>query len=237
MAVTTTERTTTDRTATGNGSPPGRPRTSVAQTSRSRRTRHDLVEAVRADLRETGTFTAETVAARAECSAATFYAHFGTKDAALTEAFTLVLEDLTALSAESLSAERFGRFGCEQTVSEFVAAQTQFFATESLAFRAAIERLPSHRPIRDAYRNAERVWMAQLVPTLADLVGAGLIDIQDIETAAEALLVFGEGLNNPRLLRPDGDELRAVMAETMLAILKPTPTPPPPVSTKPTADT
>lgn len=227
MAMTTTEH----------GSAPGRPRTSVAQTSRSRRTRQELVEAVRADLREHGTFTAESVARRARCSAATFYAHFGTKDAALTEAFTLVLTDLTALSAETLSPSRFVRFGCEQTVSDFVAAQTRFFATESLVFRAAIERLPSHRPIRDVYRNTEREFVAQLVPTLADLVDAGLIAVVDIETAAEALLVFGEGLNNPRLLRPDGDELRAVMAQTMLAILKPTTWPPPPAPTKPTADT
>ena len=56
----------------------------TAAPGKAERTRASLVKATGDEIAESGSFTAERVAARAGTSVATFYSHLPTKDVALT---------------------------------------------------------------------------------------------------------------------------------------------------------
>ena len=194
------------------------PRTGKTLTARSRRTRVALVAGVRAELRSSGTFTAETVAVRAGCSSATFYSHFGNKNDALAAGFTQTLDDLVdgigeRLTVEALTADLDG------TVHGFVEWQADFFRVESLVFRTALSQLPTHRPLRHAYRRAEERTLELLTERFSALAGAGAITIDEPRRIAEAFMVASQGLNNPRALRADADDLRRSLATGLAAML------------------
>ena len=197
------------------------PRTGIARTARSRRTRAALVAAVRSELRATGSFTAELVAERAGCSPATFYSHFATKDDALAAAFEVVLGDLVSQAEVHFTLDVVRARGVGQTVRDLVEHQATFFRTESLVFRAALARLPEHRGLRDAYRNAEAANLAHLKSVVSDAQNLGLIRPGSPDVLAEAVMVLAQGINNPRLLRPEAAGLRAEVAIAITAVLAP----------------
>lgn len=186
---------------------------------RSRRTRAALVAGVRDELRATGSFTAEAVAARAGCSPATFYSHFGTKDDALSAAFEQTLTELVDGSVRQLTVAAFSDAGVADTVTAFVEHQTRFFRRESLVFRTALGRLPAHRPLREAYRQAERAVLAHLADVFAQLDEAGVIVAPRPAELAEAFMVASQGLNNPRALQPSAAGVRASLARGLGAML------------------
>ncbi len=199
----------------------GAARTGTARTERSRRTRAGLVAGVRDELRETGAFTADTVAERAGCSPATFYGHFATKDDALALAFELVLVDLANLTDETLTIEQLEVDGLEATVRSWIVRQTSFFGAESLVFRAALARLPFHRGIRHAYREAERVALDQLVAVITAGQAVGLIRDDPPTALAEAFLVLSQGLNNPHVLRSPSGSVHEHLHRSLVATLAP----------------
>ncbi len=202
----------------------GSARTGTARTERSRRTRAALVAAVRDELRLHGTFTADAVADRAGCSVATFYGHFATKDDALASAFELVLIDLADTVDATLTLDLGAGVALEPAVAGWIDRQVAFFRDESLVFRAALARLPFHRGIRHAYREAERVAMGHLETVVAAGQAAGVIRPGSARPLAEAFLVLSQGLNNPHALRPDADELRGHLQRALVAALAPGPT-------------
>ena len=176
---------------------------------------------MRDELRATGTFTAEAVAVRAACSPATFYSHFGSKDDAVAAAFDLVLHELVAQSAELLTIDRFVSLGVAKAVSELVERQAEFFRTETLVFRHALARLPDHRSVRHAYRDAESITLGQLGDLVDAGQRAGLVRTGPVEVMAESVLVLSQSINNPRVLRPGADALRAELAVAITAVLAP----------------
>ncbi len=177
---------------------------------------------MRTDLRSTGAFTADTVAAGAGCSPATFYSHFGTKDDALTAAFEQTLAELVDDSASRLSIECFHERGVADTVMSFVEWQAEFFRLESLVFRNALSRLPDHQPLRAAYRRAEELTLSQLTATFAALQADGLVRPgQDASALAEAFMIASQGINNPRAVRADAVEQRAALADGISGMLAP----------------
>ena len=199
----------------------GSARTGTARTERSRRTRAALVAGVREELRQTGAFTADTVAERAGCSPATFYGHFATKDDALASAFELVLVELATVPEQTLTVVALQRDGLDHTIDAWVNRQVAFFRDESLVFRAALARLPFHRGIRHAYREAERVALHQLVGFVAAGQSLGLIRPDDPDQLAEAFLVLSQGLNNPHALRPEAAHVRTHLGRALVASLEP----------------
>jgi AcrR family transcriptional regulator len=199
----------------------GTARTGTARTERSRRTRAALVAGVRDELRATGTFTADTVAERASCSVATFYSHFATKDDALASAFELVLVDLADIIETTLTVDALRGDGLEAAVETWADRQVEFFRDESLVFRAALARLPFHRGIRHAYREAERVAMQHLVTVVAEGQSANVIGSGDPAELAEAFLVLSQGLNNPHAIRPEADAMRVHLRRALVAALAP----------------
>lgn len=198
----------------------GTPRTGKTLTARSRRTRVALVAGVRAELRSSGAFTAETVAARAGCSSATFYSHFGNKNDALAAGFAQTLDDLVDGMAERLTVEALTT-DLTGTIHDFVEWQAAFFRVESLVFRTAISQLPTHRPLRHAYRRAEERTLELLTDRFAALAANGTIPATDPAHVAEAFMVASQGLNNPRALRPDAGDLRRSLAAGLGAMLVP----------------
>ncbi|MEZ5343665.1 MAG: TetR/AcrR family transcriptional regulator [Acidimicrobiales bacterium] len=168
-------------------------RTSATRTARSRRTRTALVEAVTNELRAAGAFDADGVASRADCSPATFYSHFGTKDEALTAAFRLVLDSLLDLSASLLTLDRIETLGLDKTLITMVDRQADFFRHETLVFRAALAQLPTNRGLRDAYRSAETVDVERLSTLIETGQARGLIRLGPPDVLANAVLVLAQG--------------------------------------------
>lgn len=201
------------------------PRTAVARTARSRRTRQALVDAVRAELRATGSFNADLVSSRAGCSPATFYSHFATKDDALVGAFDLVLDDLVDHTTGLFSSERLEADGLEATIARLVDRQAAFFRRESLVFRAALARLPERRDLRNSYRRAEAANLAHLQAVIADAQQRRMIRRAPPDLLAEALMVLAQGINNPRLLALTAGDLRAAIASAIVSVLRPEPAP------------
>ena len=194
-------------------------RTATARTARSRRTRQLLIEGLRAQIHDTGSFTADEVAQRVGCSPATFYSHFATKNDALAAAFESVLGDVVDLCRTSLSVDRFCSPGVQSSVVAFVDAQADLFRRESPLFRLALSRLSSHRGIRRAYRSAEAATLSHLEAVVAEGQRLGLIVGGESRVIAETVLVLGEGLNNPRVLPPEAGPVRGEVAAAMVAVL------------------
>ena len=84
-----------------------------AENSKSQRTLARLVECTGQEIAESGSFTAERVAARAGTSVATFYSHLPTKDVALTAAFNAAMDDLVELVEARLTGEALLEDGLE----------------------------------------------------------------------------------------------------------------------------
>ncbi len=196
-------------------------RTSTAMTARSRRTRAALVDAVHTQLRSSGSFDADSVAALAGCSAATFYSHFGSKDDALAAVFRLVLDDLVKRSAALLTIERVYEFGLDKTIVDLVEQQAEYFSSETLVFRVALSKIPQHRGLREAYRDAEAADIRRLSQLIAEGQRAGLIRQGPVEVMASAILVLAQGINNPRALRSDASGIRAEIAHALASVLQP----------------
>ncbi len=194
-------------------------RTATTRTARSRRTRRLLVDGLRAHIRATGSFTANEISARVGCSPATFYSHFATKDDALAAAFESVLGDVVDLCRSMLDLDRFESPGVEAAVVAFVDAQADLFRRESPLFQLALSRLSSHRGIRSAYRSAEAETLAHLEAVVVEGQRLGLVTDGEPRVIAETVLVLGEGLNNPRILRPGAGPIRAEVAAAMVAVL------------------
>lgn len=152
----------------------------------------------------------------AGCTTGTFWAHFDSKDDAITAAFAVALDDLVQLSTELYGDEASGLGADPAPAPEQWAAETidrliGYFSSHALLYRLAISRLPEHQPIRQAFRDAEAHILREAR------------EIFDGPTAAEdaaALTVFCQGLNNPMVLRsePDG-RLRGRLRLALLALI------------------
>ncbi len=130
-----------------------------------------------------------------------------------------MLGDVVDLCHSMLDLDRFASPGVEAAVVAFVDAQADMFRRESPLFRLALSRLSSHRGIRHAYRRAEVTTLSHLKTVVAEGQRRGLVAGGEPGVIAETVLVLGEGLNNPRVLRPDAGPVRHEVASAMVAVL------------------
>ncbi len=194
-----------------------------AENSKSQRTLARLVECTGQEIAESGSFTAERVAARAGTSVATFYSHLPTKDVALTAAFNAAMDDLVEVVEARLTGEAL-LDGLERFARDFVDASLAFFAERSLIFRCALARMPECRPLREVYRAHEAQAFSRYARFVEMGQAAGKVRTGDVEALARAFLVLSQGLNNPLALGlAESDPLRAELAGLVLALLKPAP--------------
>ena len=193
-----------------------------AEPGKAERTRVRLVEATGEEIAETGSFSAERVAARAGTSVATFYTHLPTKDAALTAAFSAAMDEMVAVIEQHLAVETLLEGGLEELVQKFVQASLVFFSSHSLIFRLALARMPEHRPLREVYRAHESVSFSLYSRFIELGQAAGKIRQGDPLLLARAFLVFSQGLNNPLILGlAEGDPLGGELAALVVALLEP----------------
>ena len=87
----------------------------------------------------------------------------------------------------------------------------------------ALDRLPESRLLRDAYRHREAEARESNRRFVELGQAAGRIGAGDTDEMADALVVLGQGLNNPVLLgHDDRPALAARLSAAMVALLSPT---------------
>ena len=190
-------------------------------TSRAERTREALIDATVAALREDGSFTTEQVAGMAGVSVATVYNRVPEgRDGLLAGALDRALARLVAVTAAALDVEHLLDDGLECVMGALVDGLVEVFDEEELVLRAALARLPESRLLRDSYRHreAEARELNRRFVELGQL--AGRIGAGDPDELADALVVLGQGLNNPVLLgHDDSPALAALLSAAMVALL------------------
>ena len=192
------------------------------ETGKAQRTLARLVACTAEEISESGSFTAERVAARAGTSVATFYSHLPTKDAALTAAFSGAMDELVTVVDRVLSVERLLEHGLESVAGDFVRASLDFFAARSLVFRFALARMPEHRALREVYRDHEGAAFRGISRFIELGQAAGKVRQGDPLVIARAFLVLSQGLNNPQALGlGEGDPLLGEFTRLVEALLAP----------------
>lgn len=190
--------------------------------TKAQRTYRSLVESTRAQIATTNGFTAELVAQRAGVAAATFYAHFPSKDDVLAAALDEVLSDLVTRTLDELQVEKLLEHGLRSVVTRAVSAAVEVFRADAGVFRLALARLPESRAIRRVYRRHQEVATADLTRFLKLGVAAGKVAPVDPDAATVALLVFFQGLNNPLLLQRNGaDDATEMLIDMVDRVLSP----------------
>ena len=190
-------------------------------TSRAERTREVLIDATVAALREDGSFTTEQVAGMAGVSVATVYNRVPEgRDGLLAGALDRALARLVAVTAAALDVEHLLDDGLECVMGALVDGLVKVFDEEELVLRAALARLSESRLLRDSYRHREAE-ARELNRRFVELgQSAGRIGAGDPYELADALVVLGQGLNNPVLLgHDDSPALAALLSAAMVALL------------------
>ncbi|MCP5044505.1 MAG: TetR/AcrR family transcriptional regulator [bacterium] len=196
----------------------------VPAGGKARRTYENLLEAVRCEIRATGSFTAERVAARSANSLATFYAYFPSKQDALTAAFARSLDRLATRVDERVRIERLLELGLAGFCSDLVRGCIDLFSEESLILRLAVAQLPESRELRSLYRNSEDTVFHLYHRFIEQGQAAGKLRRGDPHTMASAMLVITQGLNNPTLLALDPtDPLHLELHDVLARLLAPGP--------------
>lgn len=196
------------------------PRTPTS--SRSQRTRGALVAAAHAAIAGSGDLSPEQVAKAAGVSTATFYTHFAAKDEAIAAVLDLALEDVNGRGTHVLTIEHLLDHGLEATVREALAGGVAGFREQHRVFRLALSRLPHDRSIRDVYRHHEQIAHRTLRRFLELAAAADQIRRGDLDAMTAVLLVTLQGLNNPLLRRPEGEELLDELTRQVTGWLQPT---------------
>ena len=196
---------------------------SVQNRSRTtQRTHERLVEATRAEIEATGSFTADRVAERAGTSTATFYSYFPAKRDALCAAFGVVMNELLEFCDRELAIDRFLENGLAPQSRHLAGAAAEFFRHNEHVFRAALVAMPESKALRKQYRDCERDALAIHERLIVLGQKAGLIRKAEPRPLARALLVLLQGLNNPAVLKTRSrDPLLEALGNAIFAFLRP----------------
>jgi len=121
------------------------------------------------------------------------------RDGLMAMAFGAVLDRVVEVTG-LLGVERLLEDGLEQIATDLLEGLAAVFEEESLVMRAALAELPGSQSLRHAYRDHEA--QALVIITRFIRLGqvAGRVATGDPDELAVAVLVFGQGLNNPTLL-------------------------------------
>jgi AcrR family transcriptional regulator len=188
------------------------------------RTRQRLVAAVRQEVESTGGFTADGVARRVGSSAATFYNHFASKDDALRAAFAAAMAELVEFVSRELQIERVLEAGLDAFALHWAGASADFFRENSVVFRAAGSQLPLSKDLREVYRAQEEAALERYERFVRLGQTARLIRAGDASAIAQALMIFSEGWNNPRVLKMKTQgALHRELAGSVVRMLAPRP--------------
>ncbi len=196
--------------------------TEVPRDGRRGRTRSSLLAAAHASIAATGDLSPERVARDAGVSTATFYTHFASKDEAIAAILDVALADVNGRGTQVLTIEHLLDHGLETTIRDALTGGVAGFREQHRVFRLALSRLPHARSIRDVYRRHEQDAHATLRRFLELATAADQIRTGDLDAMTAVLLVTLQGLNNPLLRRPEGEELLDELTRQVTGWLRPT---------------
>ena len=201
--------------AAAGGKPPAAP-------GKFEKTRLKLVSAIRAEIRASGDFNAEQVARRSKSSAANFYNHFGTKDAALAAAYEQMMGELEALLAQQCSIETLLDEGMAPFMANWVLRSAAFFAEHAALFRLTQAGFGRSKVLRDLFRKYE----ASIIEIYRRFIelgqAANLIRAGDQLTMARMLVVFSESWHHSLVQKlTPGDTLHDELTLALVKILEP----------------
>ena len=183
---------------------------------RAERTRRALAAAALIRLRADGSFTTEEVAADAGVSLSTVYNRFPEgRHGLMAAAFAAVLDRVVEVT-DLLGVERLLEDGLNQVATDLFEGLAAVFEEESLVMRAALAQLSESQSLRHAYRDHEAQTLVIITRFIRLGQAAGRIATGDPNEMAVAVLVLGQGLNNPTLL---GDTKRPQVMARLLGLL------------------
>jgi len=191
-------------------------------TARSKRTRSELARAAHAELAKHGTLNADATAASAGVSTATFYSHFATHDDAAAAALDISLTAVVGVAEEVFHIESLIEDGLDAVIRNLIREMHNVFRSESLVMRAALARLPHHKPTRQIYRGHEQRSLEHLTRQIDLGQKAGLLSPGQHDLRATTLLVVLQGLQNPLLTKKTVNaEIAADLQRAIKALLQP----------------
>ena len=191
-------------------------------STRAQRTKADLKAAIHFEIARSGTLDVAAVTEAAGLSQATFYSHFGSHDDALAAALDISLTNVTEVSRSIVNIETILEMGLADMIDLLVEQLVVAFGVEAPVLRVALARLSQNTTIRDVYRSHQSAHHLHLTKQLELGQRASVVRAGEPDQLAAALLVSAQGLNNPLLLRTDGnDETMSALKRALLAILKP----------------
>jgi AcrR family transcriptional regulator len=202
--------------------PGSRGATDAPRDGRRGRTRSSLLTAAHASIAATGDLSPERVARDAGVSNATFYTHFASKDEAIAAILDVALADVNGRGLRVLTIEHLLDHGLETTIRDALTGGVAGFREQHRVFRLALSRLPHARSIRDVYRHHEQEAHRKLRRFLELAIAADQIRAGDVDVMTSVFLVTLQGLNNPLLRRPDGEELLDELTRQVTGWLQPT---------------
>ncbi len=187
---------------------------------KSERTRLALLNALRAELQATGSYSAESVTRRAGSSTATFYNHFESKDEALDAAFALLMSELLSMVESGLSIELVLERGLHGFGEDWLRNCVQFFRANSVLFRAAQARSLLSPAIEEIYAHSEALAISHCERFIRLGQAAGVFREGEAAAMARGMMILAEGYNNPAVLRLSaGDGLHDELVRCVVQLL------------------
>ncbi len=186
------------------------------------RTRQSLVRAIREEIADSGNFTADSVAARAGTSPATFYNHFASKDDALVAAYAALMADLSETVSRHCRIERLLDQGMEKFAASWLLSCAGFFARNAALFRLAQAALERSRELRELFRESEES-IIEVYRRFIELgQAANVIRAGDSLAMAQVLAVVSEGWYHPLIQKLEpGSPLHREMTGALARALGP----------------
>lgn len=188
------------------------------------RTRQKLLAAVRNEVAESGRFTADRVASRAGSSTPTFYNHFPNKDAALTAAYELLMDELVTLVDQKCRIEVLLDEGLEVLAARWIERTATFFRSNAPLFRIAQAAMKESKPLRTVFRSREAKIIGLYQRFVERGQAAGLLRQGDARAIAEVLTITAQSWNSPLVQRLEpGSALHTELIESVVRMLQPDP--------------
>jgi len=190
-------------------------------SGKAQRTRQILIDAIRDEIAETGSFSAELVARRSGNSVATFYNHFATKDDALIGVYEQLMDELIELVQEKCRIEELLDVGLRQLVESWIVHSAILFRHNASLFRISQLTIERSKTMRDLFRQYEMIAIHHYRRFIERGQAASLIRDGNAETMAQVLTVISESWHHPMVQRlEEGSEFHMELTDVVIRILE-----------------
>jgi AcrR family transcriptional regulator len=185
----------------------------VSPTSKkARATQQVMLVAARNVIGRTGVFSPEAIAETAGVSAATFYAHFGSKDQMLALALDQAMSEHNQRMWEALDIEVLLEEGLARVLTRLLTVVVEDSNEDGRLLRLAASRIVEANQVADVFWVRKDETLEMLTRFIRMGAAAGRIRRGPPEILARTVLVTIEGMQSPALAGPSQS---AVLAESV----------------------